>query len=384
MKNVVHLRSAVVLLLLTVIGASFFARPYSAFAVQITQVQVSAITSTSATISWSTDVSVQGLVDYGTTEDEGTIISEDSATTSHSLSLTGLAPATKYYFRIYVDDGGNQQALLDGTPFTTLGSGANPPAATPPPSQTPPPPAVPTYTAADVATHSTSSDCWLIISGKVYDVTQYIPVHPGGAARITGYCGQDATTAFNTKGGSGSHSASAQSLLATFQVGTLATTTTPPPPSQVPPPPAPNPPPTTTGSVYPTGTVAKEANSPTIYFLMGKDKVKIPFANAAAFTGLGYAFAQVKTLNLSAYRLPQTYFIDSANMAHPWGTLTVWKDGTVYLMTPDGTVGIPSMDVLRANGLSSVPIVKMNHYDEMEWERNPNLPPMQVGDTRLL
>lgn len=55
-------------------------------------------------------------------------------------------------------------------------------------------------TAATVATHKTSSNCWIIINGKVYDVTSYIPVHPGGTSTIINQCGKDATNAFNTKG----------------------------------------------------------------------------------------------------------------------------------------------------------------------------------------
>ena len=84
-----------------------------------------------------------------------------------------------------------------------------------------------TYTASQVATHNTSSNCWLIISNRVYDVTQYIPFHPGGQGAITNYCGQDATTAFATKGGSGSHSSSATAMLANYLRGDLSTVTTP-------------------------------------------------------------------------------------------------------------------------------------------------------------
>lgn len=36
--------------------------------------------------------------------------------------------------------------------------------------------------AAEVAKHNTPSSCWIVISGKVYDVTQYLEHHPGGAA----------------------------------------------------------------------------------------------------------------------------------------------------------------------------------------------------------
>jgi len=73
--------------------------------------------------------------------------------------------------------------------------------------------------AAEVAKHNSAADCWLIISGKVYNVTGYLSSHPGGADAITPFCGADATTAFLTKGGNGSHSSFAASLLADYYLG---------------------------------------------------------------------------------------------------------------------------------------------------------------------
>lgn len=37
--------------------------------------------------------------------------------------------------------------------------------------------------------HNKQSDCWIAYNGKVYDITNYLPKHPGGASRITPYCG---------------------------------------------------------------------------------------------------------------------------------------------------------------------------------------------------
>ena len=37
-----------------------------------------------------------------------------------------------------------------------------------------------TFTYAQVAEHTSEDDCWMVISGKVYDVTKFLDEHPGG------------------------------------------------------------------------------------------------------------------------------------------------------------------------------------------------------------
>jgi hypothetical protein len=54
------------------------------------------------------------------------------------------------------------------------------------------------FTASDVAKHSSQNDCWIIIGNGVYNVTNYLYVHPGGAGQIIPYCGADATAAFQS------------------------------------------------------------------------------------------------------------------------------------------------------------------------------------------
>lgn len=39
-----------------------------------------------------------------------------------------------------------------------------------------------TVAATEVARHSLPSDCWLAINGRVYDMTNFAPEHPGGAS----------------------------------------------------------------------------------------------------------------------------------------------------------------------------------------------------------
>ncbi|MFA6909226.1 MAG: cytochrome b5-like heme/steroid binding domain-containing protein [Patescibacteria group bacterium] len=96
--------------------------------------------------------------------------------------------------------------------------------------------AVPTTVldAATVALHRTSSDCWLIISNQVYNATSYISRHPGGANQIIPYCGKDATTAFTTQGGQGSHSSTATNQLTALRIGSLGQSVQTTQPSNVP------------------------------------------------------------------------------------------------------------------------------------------------------
>lgn len=45
--------------------------------------------------------------------------------------------------------------------------------------------------------HNKKDDCWVIIDGKVLDVTAFMPDHPGGEKAILLYAGRDATEEFN-------------------------------------------------------------------------------------------------------------------------------------------------------------------------------------------
>ena len=48
-----------------------------------------------------------------------------------------------------------------------------------------------------VAKHKTKKDCWVILNNKVYDVTEFLPDHPGGKNAILLYGGKDGTKEFN-------------------------------------------------------------------------------------------------------------------------------------------------------------------------------------------
>lgn len=131
-----------------------------------------------------------------------------------------------------------------------------------------------------------------------------------------------------------------------------------------------------------TGTLAQDGGI--IYFLMAKDKIKVPFTSMAAFTGLGYKLKNVKKLNLSSYALAGSYVLSSGAQEHPWGSWLKWKDGALYYSGADGLIGVPSMSVFTANGGKPEMIVPLNVADDAVWAKNPKLPVLQAGDSRVL
>lgn len=50
----------------------------------------------------------------------------------------------------------------------------------------------------EVSRHNSRESCWVVIHGKAYDVTEFLPEHPGGPKIILKYAGKDATGEFDT------------------------------------------------------------------------------------------------------------------------------------------------------------------------------------------
>ncbi|MEK9176673.1 MAG: cytochrome b5-like heme/steroid binding domain-containing protein [Patescibacteria group bacterium] len=76
-----------------------------------------------------------------------------------------------------------------------------------------------TYPMTEVAKHDSASSCWTVIDGNVYDLTKWIPKHPGGPGAILGICGKDATKPFRNQHGTAPKQ---ENILATFKIGVLA------------------------------------------------------------------------------------------------------------------------------------------------------------------
>lgn len=49
------------------------------------------------------------------------------------------------------------------------------------------------FTVEQVAQHATEESFWLIIDNLVYDLTAFLPMHPGGEQILYPYGGKDAT-----------------------------------------------------------------------------------------------------------------------------------------------------------------------------------------------
>ncbi|MES2216048.1 MAG: fibronectin type III domain-containing protein [Patescibacteria group bacterium] len=113
-----------------VTGASSSPPPDTSVPV-ITAVTTGSLTTTGVTITWTTNENSNSQVEYGTNQSYGNTSALDSTNiTSHSVTLTGLQPASTYHFRVKSRDAANNLASSTDSMFVTL---------TPPP---PPPPPV--------------------------------------------------------------------------------------------------------------------------------------------------------------------------------------------------------------------------------------------------
>ncbi|RKP04097.1 hypothetical protein CXG81DRAFT_8776 [Caulochytrium protostelioides] len=77
------------------------------------------------------------------------------------------------------------------------------------------------YTRAEVESHSNASSCWIILSGKVYDITPFLFDHPGGEEILIQFGGQDVTEVMRDEA-EHVHSESAYEMLAQYYLGDVA------------------------------------------------------------------------------------------------------------------------------------------------------------------
>lgn len=85
----------------------------------ISNVQSSGITSSGATITWTTDESSNSVVEYGLTTSYGNSSTNASMVTSHSIALSRLSANTLYNYRVKSTDASNNTATSGNFTFTT-------------------------------------------------------------------------------------------------------------------------------------------------------------------------------------------------------------------------------------------------------------------------
>ena len=72
------------------------------------------------------------------------------------------------------------------------------------------------YELKEISRHKTPTDCWLVILGKVYDVSDFVSKHPGGHFILT-HAGKDSTILFEAY-----HSKDIKCILKKFYIGNVA------------------------------------------------------------------------------------------------------------------------------------------------------------------
>lgn len=77
------------------------------------------------------------------------------------------------------------------------------------------------YTLDELAQHADEDSCWIAVEGIVYDITEYIPLHPAPPDILLAWCGDEATEGMRTKGYGRDHSPAAWAMLEDYRIGTL-------------------------------------------------------------------------------------------------------------------------------------------------------------------
>lgn len=91
----------------------------------------------------------------------------------------------------------DEKPATTGSPAPTTDSGTTGTTGTAPAVQ----PSV--ISRAELAKHNTQSNCWIGYKGTVYDITNWLPRHPGSAGAIAPFCGtaDEFAAAFNKQHG---------------------------------------------------------------------------------------------------------------------------------------------------------------------------------------
>ncbi len=199
----------------------------------ISSISVSNITTTGATVSWTTNESATSQLQYGPSTSYGSV-TNSNGTTNHTVTLSNLTPNTTYNFRVSATDTSNNNSLSTNQTFTT--------------AQVVTPPSTPASTVDLRANNSTSNIT--ITAGNTFTLSWTstnatgCTVTPGN---FTGTNGTQTLSPTATTTYSASCTGTGGNSTDTITVNVSPQPTTPTPPT-TPPQPTPTPPPPSTGS----------------------------------------------------------------------------------------------------------------------------------------
>merc|ERR1712232_192165 len=109
---------------------------------------------------------------------------ETSLTELSGGGLDGTVKSSKFSGGSYEDGMNKSGAAPAGAKAAAKGSAAAAPAAA-------------GYSMEEVAKHTTKTDCWVVLHGRVLNVTSFLSEHPGGELAILTFAGKDATAEFD-------------------------------------------------------------------------------------------------------------------------------------------------------------------------------------------
>lgn len=190
----------------------------------------------------------------------------------------------------------------------------------------------------EVAQHTSPESCWVVLYGDVYDVTSFIPEHPGGSKIILKLAGRDATEEFDPIHPPGTLE---ESLPPSAKLGKLnparAAEASPPAPK-------------------PAETTAVAARPPPLESLLNLDEIEAAATARISRKGWAYYFSAADDLRskvengavFSRISLRPRVFVDctrcstsSSLLGHVVGTpLYVAPAAMARLAHPDGEAGI--------------------------------------------
>lgn len=124
------------------------------------------------------------------------------------------------------------------------------------------------------------------------------------------------------------------------------------------------------------------ADKGTVYLVMGC--TKRAFASMEALNGLGYSTKNIVNGDLDQYLLKALPALTSKDEAHPWGSWINYK-GTVYYATSEGTIPVPSINILSANNGKLTAVLPASSGDIAEISLSGNsMGAMVEKDDRIL